>query len=118
MMLGLVELLLGTFVVSQMSQLRLLGLWPSLSDFLSWSPSLCPSCGGASIQGLLREARSISSFLGVMNNVMLDTEVQNITCDSGGPQHSISAVQCVTVTDSSTWDIWSSGVVISSFPLP
>ena len=42
MMLGLVELLLEIFVVSQMSQLGLLGQWPCLSDPILVPPRRAP----------------------------------------------------------------------------
>ena len=77
-------------------------------------PSPCLSCSGASIQGLLREARSISRS-DLQCNVGYRTSEHNMPLR--GSRSTVS-VQCVTVTDSSTWDIWSSGVVISSFPQP
>ena len=62
-MLGLVELLLGIFVVSQMSQLGLLGQWPCLSDDPLLVPLAMPQCSGASIQGLPQGSRIHSKFL-------------------------------------------------------
>ena len=93
MMLGLVELLLEIFVVSQMSQLRLLSLWPCLSDpFLV--PLAVPQLWRCKYPGSPQGSKIHIKFLGSNEqcNVRYRSTEHNMRLWGSAAQYQCSAV--------------------------